>query len=157
MYNYSNVMNTYTSAKAERQAAILEIVGSEDIATQTELAKALKKRKISATQVSVSRDMAELGLVKAGGFYRQGNLDTQATDPEAPLRASLKSVEPAGPNLLVLKTVTGMAQPVGLVVDAMTMEGLVGTIAGDDTVFLAVKDAATSKRVLEYLTARIKA
>src|ERR1700751_5574759 len=66
-------MNKYTDRderKSARQSAILEAVSSEEIATQNDLVKALKKRGIAATQVSISRDVAELGLIKAGGAYR---------------------------------------------------------------------------------------
>ena len=85
-------MNKYTDrteGKTARQAAILEAVTSEEIATQNDLVKALKKRGISATQVSVSRDVAELGLLTAGGAYRPGAAATGA--------ARALAAAPAGP------------------------------------------------------------
>ena len=152
-------MNNYTNRderKAARQAAILEVVAQESVATQNDLAKSLKKRGVEATQVSLSRDIAELGLVKAAGKYQSALAGTGAADPELPLRTSLLSAAAAGPNLVVLKTHTSAAQPVGLVIDHMTMPGIVGTIAGDDTVFVAVDGSATSRKLLEYLDARMK-
>ena len=149
-------MNNYTSPKAERQAAILEIVSQGAVGTQTELAKALRKRKIAANQVSVSRDIAELGLIKVGGFYQPAPGADAASDPEAPLRSWVRTVTPAGANLAVIRCEAGTAQRVGLVIDGLAMEGVVGTIAGDDTVFIASSDASATKRVVEFVQSRIK-
>jgi transcriptional regulator of arginine metabolism len=152
-------MNKYANRderKSARQAAILEVISKEAVATQNDLAKALKSAGIHATQVSLSRDIAELGLVKAGGKYQSAPSMTGAADPELPLRTSLRSAVAAGPNLVVLRTDTSAAQPVGLVIDRMSMPGIVGTIAGDDTVFVAVANQAASKKLLDYLNARIK-
>src|SRR3569832_72968 len=105
-------MNKYTDrteGKTARQAAILEAVASEEIATQNDLVKALKKRGISATQVSVSRDVAELGLITAGGAYRPAAAETGAADPELPLRTFVRRVVAAGPNLTVVRCDAGTA------------------------------------------------
>ncbi|MBI3552568.1 MAG: arginine repressor [Elusimicrobia bacterium] len=152
-------MNKYANRderKSARQVAILEVIASESVATQNALARALKRAGIHATQVSLSRDIAELGLVKAAGRYQSAPAMTGAADPELSLRTSLRSASAAGPHLVVLRTDTSAAQPVGLVIDHMTLPGIVGTIAGDDTVFVAVKNAAVSKTLLDYLHARIK-
>jgi len=152
-------MNKYANRderKSARQAAILEVISQESVATQNDLARALKHKGVHATQVSLSRDISELGLVKAAGRYQSAPAMAGATDPEMPLRTSLRSASAAGSNLVVLRTDTSAAQPVGLVIDRMTMPGVVGTIAGDDTVFVAVDSAATSKKLLDYLHARIK-
>jgi transcriptional regulator of arginine metabolism len=141
--------------KAARQQAILDIVGRQDMATQNDLVAALRKKRIAATQVSVSRDIAELGLVKLGGYYKPAGGPSGPADPELPLRAWMRAVLPAGPHMTVVRTDVGMAQSVGLVIDGLGFEGFVGSIAGDDTVFVAVRDAAAQKRVLDYLNARI--
>lgn len=147
-------MNKYTG-KAERQKAILEIVSTRGVPTQNELARELKRRGIQATQVSLSRDIAELGLVKAGGVYRAAAAEGGAADPELPLRAWVKGASVAGPHLVVVRCEAGTAQRVGLVIDGLSRPGFVGTIAGDDTVFLAVADAAAGKRALELLSSRM--
>jgi transcriptional regulator of arginine metabolism len=152
-------MNKYSDrneGKSARQAAILEAVTSEEIATQNDLVKALKKRGISATQVSVSRDVAELGLLKAGGVYRPAAAETGAADPELPLRTFVRRVVAAGPNLTVVRCDAGTAPRVGLVLDGLaSLPGLVGTLAGDDTVFVASESAAAQKRLIDFLNSRM--
>lgn len=150
-------MNKYTErgGKAARQAAILEAVTQEEIATQNDLVRALKKRGIEATQVSISRDVAELGLIKAGGAYRPATAETGAHDAELPLRTFVRKVVAAGPNLTVVRCDTGTAPRVGLVLDGLTIAGLAGTLAGDDTVFVASETAAAQKKLVEFLETRM--
>jgi transcriptional regulator of arginine metabolism len=150
MNKYSN-----THGKAARQAAILEAVSHEAIGTQNDLVRALKKRGIEATQVSISRDVAELGLVKAGGAYKPAAAENGAHDPEMPLRTFVKKVTAAGPNLTVVRCDAGAAPRVGLVLDGLTIAGLVGTLAGDDTVFVASESGATQKKLIEFLETRM--
>jgi len=150
-------MNKYTDRderKSARQTAILEAVAQDDVATQNDLVRALKKRGIAATQVSISRDIAELGLVKAGGAYRPA-ASGAAPDAEMPLRTFVRGVLPAGPNLTVIRCDTGTAPRVGLVLDGLAQPGLVGTLAGDDTVFVAGDSAAAQKRLIEFLESRM--
>ena len=148
-------MNNYTGdRKSARQTAILAAVTQEEVSTQNDLVKALKKRGIAATQVSISRDIAELGLVKAGGAYRPAPSEA-APDAEMPLRTFVRSVVAAGPNLTVIRCDTGTAPRVGLVLDGLAQPGLVGTLAGDDTVFVAGDSAAAQKRLIEFLRARM--
>jgi transcriptional regulator of arginine metabolism len=152
-------MNKYTGRddrKAARQSAILSAITEEEVATQNDLVKALKKRGIPATQVSISRDIAELGLVKSGGVYRAAAAEGGgASDPELPLRAFVRSVVAAGPNLTVVRCDTGTAPRVGLSLDGAALPGIVGTLAGDDTVFVAVDSAASQKRLIEFLQNRM--
>lgn len=150
-------MNKYTDraeGKAARQAAILAAISEEEIATQNDLVKALKKRGIAATQVSISRDIAELGLLKAGGVYKAAAGET-APDAEMPLRTFVRAVVPAGPNLTVLRCDTGTAPRVGLSLDQLAMPGVVGTLAGDDTVFVASDSLSTQKKLVEFLQNRM--
>lgn len=147
------MMNKYTG-KAARQQAILAAISDEEIATQNDLVKALKKRGVPATQVSISRDIAELGLVKAGGIYKAASGEA-AADAEMPLRTFVRGVVPAGPNLAVVRCDTGTAPRVGLSLDQLAMPGVAGTLAGDDTVFVAVDSAAAQKRLVEFLQNRM--
>jgi transcriptional regulator of arginine metabolism len=151
-------MNKYTDRderKSARQSAILEAVSHEEVATQNDLVRALKKRGIAATQVSISRDVAELGLVKAAGVYRPATAENGAADPEMPLRTFVRRVVAAGPNLTVVRCDAGSAPRVGLVLDGLNQPGLVGTLAGDDTVFVASDSAAAQKRLIDFLNSRM--
>ena len=150
-------MNKYTDraeGKAARQTALLEAITQEDVETQNDLVRTLKKRGIAATQVSISRDIAELGLVKAAGVYRPASSEA-APDAEMPLRTFVRSVVAAGPNLTVIRCDTGTAPRVGLVLDGLAQPGLVGTLAGDDTVFVAGDTAAAQKRLIDFLQSRM--
>lgn len=155
MYKYSTNMNKNTVArpsKADRQAVVLEVVRRARIATQHGLVDALLRRGVSATQASVSRDIAELGLVKAGGVYRSGLPEGGGVAPEFPIRAWARRATPTGPNLVVLHCETGTAQKVALALDQKHLPDVVGTVAGDDTIFVAVASRAAGRRVARLLT-----
>ena len=150
-------MNKYTDraeGKAARQAAILAAISEEEVATQNDLVRSLKKRGIAATQVSISRDIAELGLLKAGGVYKAASGES-APDAEMPLRTFVRAVIPAGPNLTVIRCNTGTAPRVGLSLDQLATPGAVGTLAGDDTVFVATDSASSQKKLVEFLQNRM--
>ncbi|TBR20531.1 hypothetical protein EPO15_12840 [bacterium] len=150
-------MNSYSDPaerKRQRQSLVLELVAREPLGTQQEIARALKRRGVRATQVSVSRDLAELGLVKAGGRYVPGG--TAAAAPASdPLTAFVRSAAAAGPNMVVLRCETGSAPRVGLALDQGAWPGVVGTIAGDDTVFVAAASAAEAARLIRLISARL--
>ena len=151
-------MHKYTDRderKTARQSAILEAVSHEEVATQNDLVRALKKRGIAATQVSISRDVAELGLIKAAGAYRPATAANGAHDAEMPLRTFVRRVVAAGPNLTVVRCDAGSAPRVGLALDGLSQPGLVGTLAGDDTVFVASDSAAAQKRLIEFMQSRM--
>jgi transcriptional regulator of arginine metabolism len=151
-------MNKYATRedrKSARQTAILEAVSQEEVSTQNDLVKALKKRGIPATQVSISRDVAELGLIKVAGAYKAATAEGGATDPEMPLRTFVRNVVAAGPNLTVVRCDAGAAPRVGLVLDGLNMTGLVGTLAGDDTVFVASDSGTAQKKLIEFLETRM--
>lgn len=151
-------MNKYASRedrKSARQTAILEAVTQEEVSTQNDLVKALKKRGIAATQVSISRDIAELGLIKVAGAYKAATAENGAADPEMPLRTFVRRVVAAGPNLTVVRCDAGAAPRVGLVLDGLAMSGLVGTLAGDDTVFVASDSGTAQRKLIEFLESRM--
>lgn len=157
MYNYPRAMNSYSDAaerKRQRQSLVLELVAREPLGTQQEIARALKRRGVKATQVSVSRDLSELGLVKAGGRYVAGGTAAAAA-PTDPIASLVRSAAPAGPNMVVLRCETGSAPRVGLALDQQTWPGVVGTIAGDDTVFVAAASAAEAARLIRLIQARL--
>ncbi len=133
--------------KYTRQSKILELIENNEIETQEELADCLKKIGIDVTQATVSRDIRELRLVKVlakSGKYKYAAMGQSAEGTTDRLikifKNSIVSVEIAG-HLLVIKTLPGAAQISGSAVDSLGIEEIVGTIAGDDTIFIAVSDA----------------
>lgn len=133
--------------KYARQSKILELIENYEIETQEELADYLKKIGIDVTQATVSRDIRELRLVKVlakSGKYRYAAMGQNVEGTTDRLikifKNSIVSVEIAG-HLLVIKTLPGAAQISGSAVDSLGIEEIVGTIAGDDTIFIAVSDA----------------
>jgi transcriptional regulator of arginine metabolism len=125
-----------------RQDTILELVRSHNIATQQELVEMLANQKIEATQSSVSRDIVRLGLTKANGHY---------IAPQAALALPYIELDTAGDNLIVLKTDIGQAQLIAVKIDATHIQEIVGTVAGDDTIFIATKDGANQRAAIEAL------
>jgi transcriptional regulator of arginine metabolism len=130
--------------KKSRQEKIRQIIEARRIATQQELAEALSGRGIRATQSSVSRDIVEMGLIKVNGYYAAPR---PALAPEGPV----VDVETAGDNLIVVKTEVGLAQPAALTIDRAKIEEIVGTVAGDDTILVAVKDGAAQRAAIRRI------
>jgi transcriptional regulator of arginine metabolism len=137
--------------KETRQQAILEILPSERVTSQLELVDLLRRRGISATQSSVSRDMRELGVAWIGGRYALAP-EREERDPGlADFARFLRGAKPAGPYLTVVFTAVGTAQSVALAIDRAGWPEVVGTMAGDDTVFAATASARDQKRFIQRL------
>jgi transcriptional regulator of arginine metabolism len=138
---------------AQRQAAIRSLLGRREIRRQEDLLGLLRKDGFHVTQSSVSRDLAELGAVKVEGRYvlppTGGATGAQSEIAEA--AAAVRDVRAAGPNLLVVLTPAGLAQRVGLALDRVGWPEVVGTIAGDDTVFVATTGRRPQDRVVKRL------
>jgi transcriptional regulator of arginine metabolism len=132
--------------KHERHDLILKVIGSEPISRQDVLAAKLGRAGHAVTQASISRDLDELGIRKVDGIYAR----VRAT-PE--LRLELKSVALAGDNLVVVKTDSGMASAATVRIDAANIAEIVGTIAGDDTVFVAIAGADSRGPVIKQIEA----
>lgn len=145
-----------SSDRNKRQLKILELIATRAFRTQDELADALTQEGWDVTQSSVSRDITRLGLVKADGVYaRAAILHLQnIVDPnERRIAESVLTVDSAGDALVVLHTPPGEAQRVGSALDLLAWPEVVGTIAGDDTIFLAVVHAAAQRTVARRLRA----
>jgi transcriptional regulator of arginine metabolism len=141
-----------TADRRKRHLKILELISTRAIHTQEELAEALAGAGWEVTQSSVSRDIAALRLVKVDGAYRRAPPGRSTQDPdERRIAESVLSAEPAGDALIVLHTPPGDANRAAVAIDRMAWPDVVGTIAGDDTIFLAVKDAMARRRVLREL------
>jgi transcriptional regulator of arginine metabolism len=146
--------------KTFRQGQILKLVSGEAIASQDELRKRLVQRKLRVTQATLSRDIAELKLVKTAAGYKpsQPAGETATTQPpplERAVRAYLLDVRPAD-NLLVLKTPPGGAQPLAAAVDSGKLRGVAGTIGGDDTVLIITPSRAARTAVQHQLEAMLR-
>ena len=140
--------------RSKRHLKILELVATRPLRTQEELAEALGQEGWEVTQSSVSRDIATLGLVKAEGIYQRPAAAhlREITDPnERRLAESLLSVDRAGDAILVLHTPPGEAQRVGSALDLLAWPEIVGTLAGDDTIFVAARNAMAQERIHQHL------
>ena len=133
--------------KTARQNVILQIISEHDIETQGQLIEALAEKGIASTQATLSRDIKDLQLVKElgeNGKYRYVvNGKTKNTDHELRLRKIFRESVTAysvAQNIVVIKALPGLAPAACSTLDAMHIDSLVGTLAGDDTAFLAMKD-----------------
>jgi len=146
-------MPSEIEVKEQRQRAIQSIVRRSTVRRQEELVARLAERGIDATQSSVSRDLRELGVAKLAGRYILPAAAPGSADALDEIAHALRGARPAGPNLTVVLTLTGAAQTVGLALDRAGWPEVVGTIAGDDTVFVATTGVREQSRVLHRLTA----
>jgi transcriptional regulator of arginine metabolism len=136
--------------KTLRQRAILDAVGSGQIANQEELQRALRKRGFRVGQATLSRDIRDLNLSKTAAGYElpQGEVAGALALPPVKrlVREFVLDVRPAQ-NLLVVKTVIGSAQPVAAALDDQEWDEVVGTIAGDDAILIVCPDKEAAKKV----------
>jgi transcriptional regulator of arginine metabolism len=149
-------------SKTRRQTVILEVIDHEQVTSQDLLQQRLRSRGIDATQATISRDLKELGLVKRAGdgaYARPGqdapNLETALANLQRVASRSLSRVARVE-QLVVLRTPPGEAQHLALAVDKASLQGVVGTIAGDDTVLVIAaspSQAAAFVHRLEAMTA----
>ena len=141
-----------TADRRKRHLKILELITTRAIRTQEELSEALAAEGWEVTQSSVSRDIAALRLVKVDGAYRRPPRGVTAADPdERRIAEGVLTVESAGEALIVLHTPPGEANRVAVALDRLAWADVVGTIAGDDTIFLAVKNGVAQRRVLRQV------
>ncbi|HTR04955.1 MAG TPA: arginine repressor [Thermoanaerobaculia bacterium] len=154
-----------------RREAIRRLVAEQPVRSQKELARLLKTRGVAVAQPTLSRDIRELGLVKGPAGYAAPG-EAAGAPPAAAGAASIThrrlqtferlvdefvlSVETAA-NLVVLRTPPADAQPVALSIDAAALEGVVGTLAGDDTIFIAARSAEQAEALARRFRAAMGA
>ena len=142
--------------KVKRQSKILELIRENDIETQEMLADLLNKAGFNVTQATVSRDIRELKLTKA--TMQSGKQKYVATAKESSFvterlnRDGIVSIDYAQ-NIVVIKTLVGMAMAVAAALDSMENSEIMGTIAGDDTIFCVVKNESKAVKLTENLKA----
>jgi transcriptional regulator of arginine metabolism len=143
--------------KFERQGTILRLVGEKQLSTQSDVVQALRDEGLDAVQATVSRDIAQLGLVKVRGddgrlvYAHPGASDLdRLSELAAALRRWVVALEPTD-NLVVLKTPPGFANALARAVDDAALPELAGCIAGDDTIFLAAREGFSAAELAEQL------
>ena len=145
--------------KELRHRALRDIVSRRPIRTQRELVAALKSQGIPATQATLSRDITELGLIKVdrGGspayaFPPGRSVEIAAEDRLQALLGEIPLEAAVAGSILVLKTLPGSAHAIAASLDRLRLPEIVGTVAGDDTLFVAVRDAAAMRKLRKRLT-----
>lgn len=131
--------------KSFRQGQILKIIRSKGIYTQEELARELSEMGVQATQVTLSRDMRELALVKTPEGYRQLPAETGGPSLDDVIEEYLQDIRIAQ-NLVVLRTSPGNANTLAIAIDREELQEVVGTVAGDDTVLVITADNKQAER-----------
>lgn len=154
-------MHKYTNDAARRREAILRIVAKHAVSSQEELLALLHAQGFDTTQPTLSRDIREIGLAKTPAGYTVIGATADSSSTVVPFttpetrenrlyRALAEfaiSIEQAG-NLAVVKTRVAAAQPLALALDAAALPQVAGTIAGDDTIFIAVRSAAAASKLV---------
>ena len=142
--------------KIKRKEKILEIITKTEVNTQEELIGILRSQGLDVTQATVSRDIKELGLVKVAGKekkYRYARPEDSRSDYSMQIerfRSVVLSCECAQ-NIVVIKTLSGNGNAIAVIIDNNKTEGVIGTLAGDDTVFAVTNDSRQAMSVCESL------
>ena len=132
----------------ERRKAIARLLREHAIARQTELVDLLRATGFAATQSSVSRDLKELGAAKLKDGYSLPEADDGGNgDSLLNVAEFVRDIRAAGPNLLVVKTAVGAAQRVAVTLDRINWPEIVGTLSGDDTIFIATSSSTQQRRL----------
>jgi transcriptional regulator of arginine metabolism len=130
--------------KRERQKRILNLIRAKRIGTQEELRAHLEQTGVPATQSSVSRDLEELGVLKHHGFYAMPHANGDAA-------RGLLGLDVAGEVLIVAKCLPGRASSVAVEIDDAAISEIVGTLAGEDTIFIAVRDQKSQRAAMKKI------
>lgn len=137
--------------QTERRNAILRLLRHSAVRRQGELVELLRREGLAVTQSSISRDLRDLGVLKAGGRYLPPDAMQRTLDDFGTLRQFVRGVATAGASLTVLRTTTGSAQSVAIAIDKAEWPEVVGTISGDDTIFIATDGASAQAAVVARL------
>lgn len=129
--------------KTKRQQKIMSLIRARRIGTQQELTTLLERAGFVATQPSVSRDLEELGVVKHNGHY------TLPRAAEGAAAHGLLGLDAAGDCLVVAKCEPGLASAVAVTIDGAGLDEIVGTVAGEDTIFIAVQERKAQRAVIK--------
>ncbi|MCL2751388.1 MAG: arginine repressor [Firmicutes bacterium] len=148
------------TGRGGRQAKIIELITKYEIETQSELVEALGAASYAVTQATISRDIKELGLIKVMTDSKKYKYALERADSglkakmTVMFREAVISIDSAD-NLIVIKTLSGSANTAGMLVDKLGLENVLGCVAGDDTVLVIVRNAASAKSIVNKLNAII--
>jgi len=138
----------------ERQSAIMRILRDGQVRRQEDLVRLLKREGHEVTQSSVSRDLRDLGVSKAGGRYVLPPDEVTRTNGDfGTLAQFVRGLKRAGPSITVLRTTIGAAQSVAVAIDKAEWPEVAGTISGDDTIFIATASAHAQDELISRLRA----
>lgn len=140
-----------------RRETLRRIIDRAPVGRQEDLVRLLGKAGYPATQSSVSRDLRELGVAKRGDRYVLPDDAAPVVDDFSAVTRFVRGIKPAGPNLAVVRTTAGAAQSVAIVLDRAEWPEVVGTLSGDDTIFVATANAAAQRRLLARLHDKLRA
>jgi len=141
------------SSAPPRRAMLAKIIREQVVGRQSELVAMLRKLGVGATQSSVSRDLRELGVAKLGDRYVLPDATVTPINDFSTLKQFVNALLTAGTNLTVLKTAIGSAQSVAVAIDTARWPEVVGTISGDDTIFIATAGAREQRKLGDRLRA----
>jgi transcriptional regulator of arginine metabolism len=140
--------------QTDRRNSILRHLRAGSVRRQSDLVNLLRQDGFEVTQSSVSRDMRELGVLKAQGRYLPPDADvTPAQDNFTTIARFVREIRTAGPSITVIRTSTGAAGSVAVAIDRANWPEIVGSIQGDDTIFIATEDGAAQASLRERLRA----
>ena len=138
----------------QRRGAIVRILRAARVRRQQELVRLLKKAGVEATQSSISRDLRDLGVLKASGRYvLPADEVTRANGDFGTLAQFVRQLRRAGPSITVLRTTIGAAQSVAVAIDKAEWPEVAGTLSGDDTIFIATGNARAQDELISRLRA----
>ena len=149
--------------KASRQVTILEVIHNQEIETQEELADALREHGFQVTQATISRDIKQLRIIKElgpNGIYRYATAPKPAEHTFSAklnliFRQCITSVEYAQ-NMIVVKTMPGLANGAAAAIDKLNIPEMLGTLAGDDTCFVVLKDTQSAAELCAEIREQIE-
>lgn len=143
--------------KSKRHSKIIDIISEKDIETQEDLAEELKAAGFDVTQATVSRDIKSLKLIKtqdSRGRYKYSIIKSESNDMVDKLTSILKNTVNKAENvnnMVIVKTLTGSASAAAEAIDSLSLGEVAGTIAGDNTIFIVVRDAERAKALVENI------
>lgn len=145
--------------KTRRQKKIQELITNEVIGTQEELAQRLLEEGFNVTQATISRDIKEMGLIKVAGFHEEYRYAPQGEISIGSYQERLKRMWrevvvsfDSSENIIVVKTIPGNAQALALLLDHSGWKEVIGSVAGDDAIFLLIKPKEITEEILQRLT-----
>ena len=148
--------------KTKRHAMIIKIIASRDVETQEELARLLGEQGFQVTQATVSRDIKELRLIKvltSEGRYKYATVEKAESDLQERFNrifsSSVLSVNSSG-NLIVIKTISGSASVAGEAIDSLKWPEVAGSIAGDNTIFVAIREGKNTAEIIKRFQKMMK-